>query len=219
MSPARIVLADDHQLVRQGVKALLQTQPDLSVVGEAATGQEALRLVEQLQPDILILDMVLPDQKGMAVLAQINQCEHRPRVLILSMYSDEAYVLQAVQERADGYVLKESSAEELTQAVREIVAGRHYLTPPLSEYVIKAYVQLQRDHPVENPHELLSDREREVLEGIVRGQTNLQIAADLSLSRRTVETYRSRLMGKLGVRTQAELIQRGSQLTTAGHDG
>jgi two-component system response regulator NreC len=200
-----IVLADDHQIVRQGLQALLKAEPDLSVIGEAGDGLEAVALVERLKPDVLIIDLMLPGLNGLEVTRQVNQRWPQTRVVILSMHVNEAYVLEALRNGAAAYVLKESSITDLVQAVREAAAGRHYLSPPLSELAIETY--LQKAAASLDSYETLTTREREVLQLVAEGYHSSDIAARLSISPRTAEAHRANLMRKLGLRNQADLIR------------
>jgi two-component system response regulator NreC len=200
-----IVLADDHHVVRQGLRSLLETEPDFSVVGETGDGLEAAQLAERLQPDVLVLDLMMPGLNGLEVTRQISQRSPRTHVVILSMHPNEAYVLEALRAGAAAYVLKESTSAELVRAVREAVAGRRYLSPPLSERAIEAYMQ-KAESAALDPYETLTTREREVLHLAAEGHTNAEIADRLFISRRTVETHRANMMRKLGLRTQTDLI-------------
>jgi two-component system, NarL family, response regulator NreC len=201
-----IVLADDHHIVRQGLRALLEAEPDFRVIGEAGDGLEAASLVERLQPDVLVLDLVMPGLSGLEVTRQVRQRAPRTHVLILSMHADEAYVLEALRNGAAGYILKNSSPADLVLAVREVTAGRRYLGPPLSEHAIEAYTQKIRAAPLD-PYETLTTREREVLHLAAVGHGNAAIAARFGISPRTVETHRAHLMNKLSLHNQAELIR------------
>jgi DNA-binding NarL/FixJ family response regulator len=205
MSMTTIVLADDHHVVRQGLRSLLEAEPDFSVVGETGDGVEAAQLVERLQPDVLVLDLMMPGLNGLEVTRQVGQRSPRTRVVILSMHADEAHVLEGLRAGAVAYVLKESTSAELVRAVREAVAGRRYLSPPLSERAIEVYMQ-KVESTVLDPYETLTAREREVLHLVAEGYTNAEIADRLFISRRTVETHRANLMRKLGLRTQTDLI-------------
>lgn len=196
-----IVLADDHRVVRQGLRALLQAEPEFRLIGEAGDGLDAARLVGQLQPDVLVLDLMLPGVSGLEVTRQVQQLSPRTHVLILSMHADEAYVLEALKNGATGYILKDSSAADLIQAVREVAVGRRYLSPPLSKRAIENYVQKAKAAPLD-PYETLTTREREVLHLAAEGHTAADIAARFSISSRTVETHRTHLMHKLGLRNQ-----------------
>ena len=205
MSKITIVLADDHQIVRQGLRALLEAEEDFSVVGETGDGLEAVRLVERLRPNVLVLDLVIPALNGLEVTRQVCKPSEHTQVVILSMHANEAYVLQALRNGAAAYVLKESSATDLAQAVREAAAGRHYLSPPLSEQVIEAYLH-KAAAATPDPDESLTTREREVLQLVAEGHSNGEIGARLFISARTVEIHRSNMMKKLELNSQADLI-------------
>ena len=201
-----IVLADDHHIVRQGLRVLLEGQPDFQLVGEAGDGLEAVQLTERLKPDVLIIDLMMPSLNGLEATRQVSQRSPHTRVVILSMHANEAYVLEALRNGAAGYVLKDSSAADLVHAVREVVAGRRYLSSPLSERAIAAYIQKASDVALD-PYEMLTNREREVLHLAAEGYTNAEIADQLSISPRTAETHRANLMHKLGLRTHTDLIR------------
>jgi len=201
-----IVLADDHHIVRQGLRVLLEGQPDFQLVGEAGDGLEAVQLTERLKPDVLIIDLMMPSLNGLEATRQVSQRSPHTRVVILSMHANEAYVLEALRNGAAGYVLKDSSAADLVHAVREVVAGRRYLSSPLSERAIAAYIQKASDVALD-PYEILTNREREVLHLAAEGYTNAEIADQLSISPRTAETHRANLMHKLGLRTHTDLIR------------
>jgi two-component system response regulator NreC len=201
-----IVLADDHHVVRQGLRVLLEAQPDFQLVGEAGDGLEAVQLTERLKPDVLVIDLMMPSLNGLEGTRQVSQRSPHTRVVILSMHANEAYVLEALRNGAAGYVLKDSSAADLVHAVREVVAGRRYLSSPLSERAIEAYIQKATD-VTSDPYEMLTNREREVLHLAAEGYTNAEIADQLSISPRTAETHRANLMHKLGLRTHTDLIR------------
>ena len=201
-----IVLADDHHIVRQGLRVLLEAQPDFQLVGEAGDGLESVQLTERLKPDVLIIDLMMPSLNGLEATRQVSQRSPQTRVVILSMHANEAYVLEALRNGAAGYVLKDSSAADLVHAVREVVAGRRYLSSPLSERAIAAYIQKASDVALD-PYEMLTNREREVLHLAAEGYTNAEIADQLSISPRTAETHRANLMHKLGLRTHTDLIR------------
>jgi two-component system response regulator NreC len=201
-----IILADDHHVMRQGLRMLIEAQGDFCVIAEAGDGLAVPQLAGRLTPDVLIVDVMMPGLNGLEVTRQVRQCSPQTRIIILSMYRNEAYVLEALRNGAAGYVLKESTATDLIRAVREVVAGRRYLSPPLSERAIEAYVQKAREAPLDL-YATLTTREREVLQLAAEGRTNADIAAALFVSPRTVETHRAHLMRKLGLHTQADLIR------------
>ncbi|MDQ2975882.1 MAG: response regulator transcription factor [Acidobacteriota bacterium] len=201
-----IVLADDHQIVREGLKALLDAEPDFRVVGEAGDGLQAIRRVEMVSPRVLVLDLMMPGLNGLDVIPQVKKCSPHTQVVILSMYSDEAYVLEALSSGASGYVLKDSSSTDLVHAVRAAAAGRRFLSPPLSERAVEIYQQRAKAAVLDR-YETLTTREKEVLHLAAEGKTSVEIAARLGISGRTAETHRSNLMHKLDLHTQAELIR------------
>jgi len=206
LSLTTIVLADDHHVVRQGLRALLEAEPGFSVVAEAADGLAAADLAERLKPNVLVLDLMMPCLSGLEVARQVRRLSPQTRVVVLSMHANEAYVLEALRNGVAGYVLKESTAADLVQAVREAVAGRRYLSPPLSERAIEVYVQ-RAQATIPDIYETLTSREREVLHLAAEGYSNADIAARLSITRRTAETHRARVMRKLGLHNQTELIR------------
>lgn len=201
-----IVLADDHQVVRQGLKALLEAEADFKVVGEAGDGLQTVLRVELTSPRVLVLDLMMPGLNGLDVIPQVKKCSPHTQVVILSMYSNEAYVLEALGSGASAYVLKDSSSGELVHAVREAAAGRRYLSPPLSDRAIEIYQQKAKAATLDR-YETLTAREREVLHLVAEGHTSAEIAGRLGISGRTAETHRSHLMHKLDLHTQTELIR------------
>lgn len=205
-SPTSIVLADDHTVMRQGLRALLEAEPGFSVVGETADGLEVARLVERLGPDVLIVDVMMPGLSGLEATRQVRQRAPRTRVLVLSMYRNEAFVLEALRNGASGYVLKDASAADLVQAVRAVMAGRRYLSPAISERAIEAYVELAKAGTLD-PYATLTPREREILHLAAEGYGNPEIAARLAISPRTAETHRANLMRKLGLQSQTDLVR------------
>lgn len=205
MHEVTIVLADDHPIVREGLRGLLATEPGFSVVGETADGLEAVELVERIKPDVLIVDMMMPGLNGLEVTRQVNQRVPETRIIVLSIHADEAYVLGALQNGAAGYILKESSTAELREAIHEVLRGRRYLGRPLSERAIEVYVEKATSAGV-NIYGELTSREREVLQLTAEGHSNTDIADRLSISPRTVATHRSNLMRKLKLENQTALI-------------
>lgn len=201
-----IVLADDHNVVRQGLRALLEGEPDLSIIGEASNGLEAVELAERLRPNVLVVDVMMPGLNGLEVTREVTQRSPLTRVIVLSMHANEAYVLEALKNGAVGYVLKDSCADELVQAVRQARTDRYYLSSPLSERAIASYVQRARKTSMD-PYDALTTREREVLQLAAEGHTSAEIASRLFISARTVETHRANLMHKLGLTNQIDLVR------------
>jgi two-component system response regulator NreC len=204
-TPATVVLADDHQVVREGLRLLLEAQPDLSVVGEAADGLQAADLAERLKPDVLVVDLIMPGLGGLDVAREVKRRSPKTRIVILSMHSSDSFVLQALKNGASAYVLKDSSAAELVQAIHTVLAGRRYLSPPLSQKAIDAYVKRAEGTEVDL-YETLTIREREVLHLAAEGLGNPAIGERLGISPRTAETHRAHLMDKLGLRNTAALV-------------
>ena len=201
-----LVLADDHCLVRQGVRALLEAEPDFTVIGEAGDGTQAVSIVESLHPDVLVIDASMPGLNGLEATKQVKQRSPDTKVLVLSMYANEGYVLQALRNGADGYVLKDETASALVQAVHDVLDGRRYLSPPISERAIDAYIQ-KSESATQQDFGMLTTREREILQLAAEGHSNAGIAQRLSISPRTSETHRTNLMRKLGLKNQTELIK------------
>lgn len=201
-----IVLADDHHVVRQGIRSLLEREPDFQVIGETADGLEVAQLVETLHPDILVLDLMMRDINGIDIMKVVSKRSPSTGVVILSMYGNEAYVLEALRAGAKAYVLKESSADELVRAIHEAAVGHRYLSSPLSEQAIEEYVRKTKDTGMDS-YDTLTNREREVLHMAVQGCTNADIATRLYISRRTVETHRANMMRKLDIHTQTDLVR------------
>ena len=201
-----VILADDHPVVRRGMQALLESEPDFSIVGVASDGLEAVGLTERLKPDVVVLDLMMPGLSGLEVLRILRERSPRTRTVILSMYSGSAFVAQALQNGAAGYVLKECTEENLVRAVREAAAGRRFLSPPVTEIAIDAYIEQSKTGPFD-PHETLTPRQREVLQLAAEGKTNAEIAGRLNISQRTVENHRATLMQRLGLQNHTDLIR------------
>jgi DNA-binding NarL/FixJ family response regulator len=203
--PIRVLVADDHTIVRTGIRHVLEGEPGFEVVGEASNADEAIRLTAQLHPDVVVLDISMPGHSGLQVAARLRTASSPPRVLILSMHDNPEYVLESVRAGAHGYLLKDTAATELRSAVRAVCRGESYFSPPVASR-LSAAVRGEHETGL-TPVEQLTGREREVLEGIAKGRTNKEIAAELGISHRTVETHRESLMNKLQIRTVAELTR------------
>lgn len=207
MDKIRIIIADDHAVLRSGLKALLNCSPEFEVIGEVGDGLEALKMVEELTPDVLILDLSMPGMSGVDCLKEIRSRNLSCRVLVLTMYDDEEYIKEVMRAGADGYVLKKSADTELIEGIRKIHAGKRYLNETISQTLIDSLLHSSVSEPdSQNPYVLLSIREREVLRFLAQGHTNSEIAKLLSISAKTVDTYRSRVMSKLNVRKKSELV-------------
>jgi len=203
--PIRVVIADDHMIVRTGIRHVLESQPGFEVVGEAATGPEAVTLAAKLQPDVVVLDISMPGESGLQVVGRLRDGSPEPRILILSMHENAEYVLESVRAGAHGYLLKDTAATELRSAIRTVCRGESYFSPPIANRLREALRGEQATHA--GTLAQLTAREREVLIGVARGKTNKEIAADLGISHRTVETHRESLMRKLQIWTVAELTR------------
>ncbi len=206
MKPLSVLLADDHEVVRHGLRALLMAQEDCVVVGEAADGLEAVALATKLQPCVLVLDLMMPGLNGLDVIRDVRKRAPGTRILVLSMHNSEAYVMEALRNGAIGYALKDTSGAELVNAVREVAAGRRHLSAPLSERAIEAYVSQAHTTSLD-PYETLTTREREILHLVAEGLTSPDVASRLGISPRTAETHRANLMRKLDLRSQGDLIR------------
>ncbi len=200
-----VFLVDDHEIVRSGIRAALAADPAFTVVGEAGDGLEAVRQIERLAPDLVILDLLLPGLHGLDALRILRQRAPHTRVVVLSMYDTVAFVAEALRLGALGYVLKGGKAGDVLAAVRAAAAGRRYLSPPLSERDVADYLA-KTESAGDDPHDLLTPRERQVLQLAAAGMTCPEIGARLQISERTVERHRSNLMHKLGLHSQTELV-------------
>jgi DNA-binding NarL/FixJ family response regulator len=198
----KILLADDHALVRQGFRMILEAQPDMQIVGQAGNGREAVEQAEKLRPDIVIMDVTMPELNGIEATRRLLELSPRTRVLALSMHKDSVYVREILRAGARGYLLKDAPDADLVAAVRAIAKGEGYLSPAVSDAVLTDY----RRH-VTDPLDLLTSREREVLQLIAEGKTNKEIATSLNLSVYTVEAHRGRVMEKLNLHSTGELVR------------
>ncbi len=203
-TPVTIFLGDDHKVVLRGLRALLEAQPGFAVIGEASDGLKVISLVERLKPDVLVLDLMMPGLNGFDVTRRVTKKLPKTRVVILSMYSSEAHVIEALRSGASAYVLKDASADDLVTAIREAAAGRRFLSAPFSSDLIETY--LKRPGGID-PYETLTPREREVLHLVAEGLTSGGIAVRLFISPRTAESHRANLMRKLGLRSRTDLVR------------
>jgi DNA-binding NarL/FixJ family response regulator len=203
--PVTLILADDHPIVRQGLRHLLEGEPEFRIVGEAGDGIEALQVVERFKPNILVVDMMMPGLNGLEVLRQIKKISPSTRTIVLSMQSADAYVIEALKNGAAGYVLKETGPGELVNAVREVVQGNQFLSAKISERFL-ANGQNIKDTP-SDAYETLTAREREILQMTVEGRTSVEVGEKLMISPRTVEVHRRNLATKLGIKNHADLIR------------
>ncbi|MEN6534090.1 MAG: response regulator transcription factor [Bryobacteraceae bacterium] len=198
----RVLLADDHAVVRQGFAHILSAEPDMEIVGEAANGHEAIALTEKLHPDVIVMDVAMPDLNGIEATRRLSASEPHARVLALSMHKDSVYVREILRAGARGYLLKDAIDRDFVEAVRAVARGDGYLSPAISDAVLTDY----RKH-VTDPLDLLTSREREVLQLIAEGKTNKEIATLLNLSVYTVDAHRGRIMEKLNLHATSELVR------------
>jgi DNA-binding NarL/FixJ family response regulator len=203
----RVLVADDHAIVRTGIRHVLEGEPGFSVVGEASTGAETLALALELRPDVAVLDISMPGESGLRTAAELRRHCPDTRVLILSMHDNTEYVLESVRAGVHGYLLKDTAATELRGAIRAVRGGESYFSPPIARRLTAVVRGAQEPETPAGLLAQLSGREREVLEGVARGKTNKEIAAELGISHRTVETHRESLMRKLRLRTVADLTR------------
>lgn len=197
---------DDHTVIRVGLKLLLERQTDFEVVGEAEDGRKAIQLAGELQPDAIVMDVAMPNLNGIEATRQITAALPKIAVVVLSMHSDESYVMRALKAGARGYLLKDSAEADLIQAIRMVVTGKSFFSPAVSKMLLEDYVHNLRQRGIEDSYDLLTPREREVLQLAAEGKSNKEAAALLNLSSYTVETHRTNLMGKLGLHSVPELI-------------
>ena len=202
-----VFLADDHAVVRDGLRALLEAHADIQVIGDAADGRETVRQVARLCPDVIVLDIAMPELNGIEAAREIGHVCPSTKVIILSMLSTTEHIFRALQAGARGYLLKESAGVEVVNAVRVVHAGQRYLSQKISDRIVDDYLRQRQTAPAPDPLAHLSWREREVLQLVAEGKSSAEIAGILSLSHKTVETYRSRLMRKLGVSDVPGLVK------------
>jgi len=206
MSSIRILLADDHTIVRKGLRMLLETHQGFQVVAEASNGRDAVSLAGTHRPDVIVLDVAMPILNGIEAAKQICARDDRAAIVFLSMHSDEAYVLKALKSGARGYLLKDSAEHDLINAVATVHEGKAFFSPAISKMLVEDYIRQMREQKVEDSYDLLTSREREVLQLLAEGRSNKEAATLLDLSLHTVETHRARIMQKLNLHSGAEII-------------
>ena len=202
----RILLADDHAVMRRGLRLVLEQNEEFDVVGEASDGREAVNLAEALKPDLILLDITMPNLNGIEAARQISSKQMGTSVIMLSMHADESFVLRALKAGARGYLLKESAEGDLMNAIRLVFDGKSFFSPIVSRMLVQDYVRQLQDRDAEDSYELLTPRERELLQLVAEGRSNKEIATMLNLSPYTVETHRSNILNKLNLHSVPELI-------------
>ena len=205
MTPIRVLLAEDHTIVRKGILSLLDAERDIEVVGEAENGREAVEIADQVHPDIVVMDHSMPVLNGLEAMRQILRDHQSARVLILTMHTNEEYVFQFLRAGAAGYVVKQSAPDELVAAIRAVAAGQSYLSPSISKTVVDEYVRQAQELAVTDSYDALTPREREILQLIAEGNTNREIAEQLHISVKTAGVHRTNIMQKLHLTTMADL--------------
>jgi two-component system, NarL family, response regulator NreC len=204
--PIRILLADDHGIVRQGLRFLLERQPGMEVVGEASDGREAVQMAEAVRPDVVIMDIAMPLLNGIEATAQMLKHDPRIGVIILSMHSDEDYLVSALNAGAKGYLLKESAEVDLVKAIQSVARGTPFFSPEVAQTMMEDHVRFLRQRNLEDSYELLTEREKEVIHLLAEGKSNKEVATILNVSVYTVETHRMHLMQKLNLHNTAEIV-------------
>jgi two-component system response regulator NreC len=201
----RIVIAEDHTILREGLRALLSAEPDLEVIGEARDGQEAIRAVEKFKPNLVLMDLSMPRMNGMDAIKEIKKHSAETKVLVLTVHKNEEYILATLQAGADGYVLKDSTHSELGLAIRNVLDGNYYISPGISDKIIGGYLEGKKPLKATSPWEKLTQRERGILKLIAEGYKNKEIADYLCISVKTVEKHRANLMQKLNLHNISDL--------------
>jgi two-component system response regulator NreC len=203
----RILLADDHTILRAGLKMMLNAQPDMEIVGEAQDGRQSMQEAQRLQPDIILMDITMPDMNGIEATKQIKKLLPEIKILILTMHEHDEYIFQALRAGASGYMLKEAADTELISAIHIIQSGQFYLSPTAQSVMVGDYLQRLRTGEDKDSYSSLTEREREILKLVAEGYTNNQIAEQLVISPKTVDTHRTHIMDKLNLHSRAELVK------------
>ena len=206
MTPIRILLADDHTVVRKGLRLLLESQPEFEVVADASNGRETVALAERLSPDVVVMDVAMPVLNGIEAARQISAKSPHTAIVFLSMHADESYVLKALKSGARAYLLKDSAEHDLIAAIKAVNEGKAFFSPAISKMLVEDYMRQMRERNVEDSYELLTTREREILQLLAEGKSNKEVASLLNLSLYTVETHRGNILQKLNLHSGAELI-------------
>jgi DNA-binding NarL/FixJ family response regulator len=202
----RVVLADDHSIVRKGLRAVLEEEPGIEVAAEASNGREAVRACEELRPHVAVIDIAMPQLNGIEAAVQIQKASPATGVIMLSMYSDETYIMRALTAGAKGYLLKDTAEEDVLPAVRAVMQGKSFFSPAIAKTLLEDYVRYLRQRKLEDTYDLLTEREREVLQLLAEGKSNKEVAGVLNLSLSTIETHRTNLMQKLNLHSTAEIV-------------
>jgi len=206
MRKIKILFADDHTLIRSGLRLIVEQQPDMTVVGEAEDGRQAVTLAASLNPDVAVLDIGMPNLNGIEAAQQITQAEPRTAVVVLSMHRDETYILRALKAGVRGYLLKDSAESDLVRAIRAVAEGKSFFSPAVSKVLLEDYMRKLQRTGAEDSYDLLTPREREILQLVAEGKSNKEIASALNLSVYTVETHRANILEKLKLKSLPELI-------------
>lgn len=203
----RVLLVDDHTILRAGLRMMIDAQPDIEVVGEASDGRQALAEAQRLQPDVVLMDITMPEMNGIEATRQLKRALDSTRVLILTMHENEEYLFQVLRAGASGYILKEAAGAELISAIRIVNSGRFYMSPSAQSMMVGDYLQRVRSGEERDSYSALTEREREILKLVAEGHTNNQIAERLFISPKTVDTHRTHIMDKLNLHSRAELVK------------
>ncbi len=206
MNKVRILIADDHGIVRKGLRLQLEQHEEFQVVGEASDGREAVRLAEELSPDVIIMDIAMPNLNGIQATTQLVKKNPNLGVIILSMHSDESYLTRTLSAGAKGYLLKDSADQDLYRAVQSVSEGKPFFSPTIAKTLLEDYMRQLQQRGLQDSYDLLTDREKEILQLLAEGKSNKEVASQLNLSPSTVETHRTRIMQKLDLHSSADIV-------------